>query len=264
MSSAQLKLCVPSPRQSWSADQLASISPCLEKFTATERVQWALDYLPGNAILTSSFGAQSAVMLHMLTRFRPHIPVVLIDTGYLFPETYRFVDELRSRLSLNLRIFRSDLSPAWQEVRFGCLWEKGVEGIELYNQLNKVEPMARALETLKAGTWFSGIRRSQSSSRRDIQVVQLHRDGLIKVHPLADWSDRDIHFYMKKHELPYHPLWSEGFVSIGDVHTSRPVGEVENDEETRFFGLVRECGLHQPERFEDPVNDGGAAPNSGP
>jgi phosphoadenosine phosphosulfate reductase len=251
-----LKLCVPPPQQSWSEAQLTAIAPCLEKITAQERVQWALDYLPGEAILTSSFGAQSAVMLHLLTRFRPDIPVVLIDTGYLFPETYEFIDELRKRLSLNLKTFRSNLSPAWQEVRFGQLWEQGVEGIERYNQLNKVEPMARALQSLDAGTWFSGLRRSQSGSRRDTQIVQAHNNGVIKIHPLADWSDRDIHRYLKKHDLPYHPLWAKGFVSIGDVHTSKALSEVDRDEETRFFGLVRECGLHEPERFATPVTDG--------
>jgi len=249
MTKPLLKLCVPQPRQIWSDTQLASIAPCLEKLPAAERVQWALDYLPGQAILTSSFGAQSAVMLHLLTRFKPDIPVVLIDTGYLFPETYRFVDKLRDRLSLNLKIFRPDLSPAWQEVRFGRLWEQGLEGIDRYNQHNKVEPMTRALETMQAGTWFSGLRRSQSGSRRQLKVVQPHQDKVIKVHPLADWTDRDIHFYLKNHDLPYHPLWEQGFVSIGDTHTSRPLNALESDEETRFMGLVRECGLHQPERF---------------
>jgi phosphoadenosine phosphosulfate reductase len=250
MPQPELKLCVPSPRQSWSDGQLASIAPCLEKLSAADRVQWALDYLPGKAILTSSFGAQSAVMLHLLTTIKQDIPVVLIDTGYLFPETYKFVDELKDRLALNLSVFRSDLSPAWQEARFGSLWEQGVSGIEKYNQLNKVEPMARALASFRAGTWFSGLRRSQSGSRRDIKIVEPHRDEVIKVHPLADWTDRDIHAYLKKHELPYHPLWARGYVSIGDVHTSRPLGALGHDEETRFFGLVRECGLHQPERFK--------------
>jgi phosphoadenosine phosphosulfate reductase len=215
-------------------------------------VQWALDYLPGQAILTSSFGAQSAVMLHLLTRHYADIPVVLIDTGYLFPETYTFVDELRDRLSLNLKIFRPKLSPAWQEARSGRLWEQGLEGIERYNQINKVEPMAKALESLRAGTWFSGLRRSQSGSRVDIKIVQPHKGNVTKVQPLADWSNRDIHVYLKTHDLPYHPLWDKGYVSIGDHHTSQPLGTVNNDEETRFFGLVRECGLHQPERFDLP------------
>jgi len=250
-----LKLCLPEPQHCWSGPQLESIAPCLERLSAAERVQWALDYLPDQPILTSSFGVQSAVMLHLITSLRPDIPVVLIDTGYLFPETYAFVDELRDRLSLNLKIFRSDLSPVWQEARFGRLWEQGLEGIQRYNQLNKVEPMARALNSLQTGTWFSGLRRSQSGSRREIRIVQPHQSDVVKVYPLADWTERDIHAYLKAHDLPYHPLWDQGYVSIGDFHTSQPLGTVESDEETRFFGLVRECGLHQPDRFSqlDPV-----------
>jgi phosphoadenosine phosphosulfate reductase len=249
MAESNLKLCVPKPQQTWSDSQLGSVAPCLEKLSASERVQWALDYLPGEAILTSSFGAQSAVMLHLVTDLKPDIPVVMIDTGYLFPETYAFVDELRHRLSLNLKIFRPDLSPAWQEARFGRLWEQGVEGIQRYNQFNKVEPMSRALRSLRAGSWFSGLRRSQSTSRSEIKIMQSHQQGIVKVHPLADWSDRDIHAYLESHDLPYHPLREKGYVSIGDSHTSQPLDSLSDEEQTRFFGLVRECGLHQPDRF---------------
>lgn len=250
MTESKLKLCIPPPQHTWTRSQLEAVDPCLERLSATERVQWALDYLPAQPIMTSSFGAQSAVMLHLLTRIVPDIPVVLIDTGYLFPETYEFVDQLQDRLSLNLKIFRSDISPAWQEVRFGRLWEQGVEGIESYNQLNKVDPMARALECLQVGTWFSGLRRSQSGSRSDIRIVQTHQDTVVKVYPLADWSDRDIHAYLEAYDLPYHPLWEQGYVSIGDHHTSKPLGTNDRDEDTRFFGLLRECGLHQPDRFK--------------
>jgi len=247
---ANLKLCKPQPGQAWSSAQLTSVTPCLERLSADERVEWALDFLPGNPILTSSFGAQSAVLLHLVTRHRPDIPVVLIDTGYLFAETYDFIDELHQRLDLNLKVFSAELSPAWQEKRWGKLWEQGKDGIERYNQLNKVEPMSRALRELDAGVWFSGLRRAQSSTRRHIGVAQRHNQ-VVKVHPLADWTDRDIHQYLKAHNLPYHPLWDQGYVSIGDYHTSRPLSAVENEEEARFFGLVRECGLHEPERYRE-------------
>src|SRR5699024_11070682 len=113
-------------------------------------------------------GIQSAVCLHLLTRLEPDIPVILIDTGYLFTDTYRFVDQLTERLRLNLRVFRPRHSAAWQEARHGRLWEQGDEGIERYNRMNKVEPMARALDELEAGTWFAGVRRAQSRSRRRI------------------------------------------------------------------------------------------------
>lgn len=248
MNAATLELCIPRPGQSWSEAQLTSVNPCLENCNATERVQWALDYLPQPAIVSSSFGAQSAVMLHLLSKAQPDIPVVLIDTGYLFPETYRFVDELVARLDLNLRVYRAGISPAWQEARSGQLWKKGSAGIEQYNQVNKVEPMKNALHELQAGTWFSGLRRCQSESRKDIKFLQAHGD-VVKAHPIADWSDRDVHFYLRDHSLPYHPLWEQGYVSIGDYHSSSPLSADVSAEQSRFSGLVRECGLHQSERY---------------
>ena len=138
---------------------LTGINGELEGLSAQERVRWAFENLEGEWVLSSSFGIQAALMLHLVTRLRPDVPVVLIDTGYLFPETYRFIDQLTEQLTLNLEIYRSELSPAWQEARFGKLWEQGVEGIERYNRLNKVEPMARALKALNVRTWFSGLRR---------------------------------------------------------------------------------------------------------
>ena len=216
----------------------------LARMTAEQRIEWALARLPGRHVLSSSFGAQAAVSLHLHTRVESDIPVILIDTGYLFPETYRFVDELTQRLHLNLKIYRSGISPAWQEARFGKLWEQGREGIEQYNQMTKVQPMERALAELGVGTWFAGLRRVQTESRRDLPLVTCAADRF-KVHPIADWSDRDVYQYLMRHGLPYHPLWQQGYVSIGDVHTTRRLGDVRSEDELRFFGLLRECGLHE-------------------
>jgi phosphoadenosine phosphosulfate reductase len=215
----------------------------LRDLSAEARVAWALEHLPGEFVLTSSFGAQSAVMLHLVTRECPDIPVVLVDTGYLFPETYRFVDELADRLSLNLKVYRPKTSPAWQEARHGRRWEQGAQGIAAYNRENKVEPMERALRDLGVGTWFSGLRRVQSSTRRQLPVLSGSGERW-KVLPVVDWSDRDVFDYLQRHDLPYHPLWYQGYVSIGDVHTTRSLRDVVETDDTRFFGLLRECGIH--------------------
>jgi phosphoadenosine phosphosulfate reductase len=223
---------------------LATISRGFEALPAEKRVEQALELLPGAHVLTSSFGAQAAVMLHLVTRIDPDIPVILIDTGYLFPETYRFIDELTVRLELNLKVFRSDSSPAWQETRFGKLWDQGLEGIEQYNRINKQEPLDRAFKELGAATWFSGLRRVQASSRSNTAPIEFKR-GRYKVHPLFDWTDRDIGMYLKANDLPYHPLWDKGYPSIGDWHTTRSLAEAGNVEDVRFFGLKRECGIHE-------------------
>lgn len=224
--------------------RLGEAAVTLNRVGAEERVRWALENLPERQVLASSFGAQSAVMLHLVTRFRPDIPVIFIDTGYHFPETYRFVDEMTERLDLNLHVYSARHSAAWQEARHGRRWEQGQAGLDAYNRENKVEPMQRALRELDARTWFSGIRRAQADTRRHIRLSE-SRNGRIKFHPLFDWSDRDVHDYLVRHGLPYHPLWHEGYVSIGDWHTTRSLADVDHPDETRFFGLKRECGLHE-------------------
>lgn len=222
---------------------LTAINQLFAELNAPARALWALMNLPGAQVLSSSFGAQSAVSLHLLTRLEPNIPIILIDTGYLFPETYRFIDQLTERLHLNLKVYRGHMSPEWQEARYGQLWTQGRAGIRRYNRINKVEPMRRALKELNVGTWYAGLRREQAQTRRDTQFVQ-YRNGRYKVHVLADWHDRDVWVYLRRHRLPYHPLWEQGYVSIGDWHTTKRLEPGMLPEDTRFFGLQRECGLH--------------------
>jgi phosphoadenosine phosphosulfate reductase len=241
---AQLSRLWASEFGSGIAPELAELNRAIEHLSAAQRIERAFELLPGEHVLTSSFGAQSAVMLHLVNTVMPGVPVVLLDTGYLFPETYGFIDELTEKLKLNLKVFRAESSPAWQETRFGKLWDQGLSGIERYNRINKQEPLDRALNELHARTWFAGLRRVQAETRSRIFPIEFKR-GRYKVHPLFDWSDRDIGRYLEKHRLPYHPLWKDGYVSIGDWHTTRSLAEVTSPEELRFFGLKRECGLHE-------------------
>lgn len=231
--------------EAWADDDaLERLNAWLESLDAEARLAWALANAAGRAVLSTSFGAQSAAVLHLVTQQAPELPVVLVDTGYLFPETYRFADELTRRFALNLHVARAEASPAWFEARHGKLWEQGLDGIERYNRLRKVEPMQRALDGLGATLWIAGLRRSQSSTREDRRVLE--RAGTRwKLHPIVDWTDRDIGAYLKAHALPWHPLWELGYVSIGDVHTTRPLSADVDAEGTRFFGLRRECGLHE-------------------
>jgi phosphoadenosine phosphosulfate reductase len=222
---------------------LSKLDAWLLGLTVDERIDWALRQLPGLHVLSSSFGAQSAVSLHLLTRRVPDIPVIVVDTGYLFAETYRFIDALSERLSLNLHVVRPALSSAWLEARHGELWKQGREGLDQYNRLAKVEPMQQALTDLDAATWFAGLRRQQSLSRATAPVLD-HRHGRWKVHPIVDWTDRDVGLYLQRHDLPYHPLWDKGYLSIGDTHTTQRWEPGMREEDTRFFGIKRECGLH--------------------
>lgn len=223
---------------------LAESNSRLEAMNALQRVEWAVEYLPTEFVLSSSFGIQAALTLHMVTQIVPNIPVILTDTGYLFPETYQFIEVLTDKLNLNLQVYRAKQSPAWQEALYGQLWTQGLYGIERYNQLNKVEPMERALHELQAQTWFSGLRREQSESRANLSVLGIGK-GIFKVLPVIDWNNKQVYEYLTKYDLPYHPLWEQGYLSVGDTHTTRKWEEGMNEEDTRFFGLKRECGLHE-------------------
>ena len=226
MSDTPTTIETPQATPSISMEELAEASRELDSRPAEDRVAWGLEHFKGSIALTSSFGAQSAVLLHMVTRLQADVPVVFLDTGYLFKETYKFVDQLTERLGLNLKVYRSPLSASWQEARWGKLWENGVEGIEKYNQHNKVEPMERAINELGLNATISGIRRQQSSTRESLPILASRKGSV-------------------KNDLPYHPLWDEGYVSIGDWHTSRKLTDGMSAEESRFFGLKRECGLNE-------------------
>ena len=223
---------------------VVSLHPDLEGMSAEERVRWSMDRFGDRLILTTSFGIQSAVMLHLVTRLNPEIPVVFIDTGYLFPETYRFADQLTQRLGLNLKVYNPRVSAARQEALFGKRWELGGEQLDRYNLLNKVEPMDRAVRELGAEAWLAGLRRTQSSSREDRPVLQV-QNKVTKLHPIIDWDNREVYRYLSENNLPYHPLWEQGYVSVGDWHSSKPLAPGMAEEETRFGGQKRECGLHE-------------------
>jgi len=224
-------------------DAARTINEWLGSVDAATRVRWSLQNLPGPFALSSSFGAQAAVSLHLVAEQDPNIPVILVDTGYLFPETYQFIEQLKQQLSLNIQTFSGHQSVAEFEAQYGKLWEQGREGLDQYLEIRKVEPMRRALKTLGINTWFAGLRRSQAASRAALNPLEV-RDGRFKVHPIFDWSDRDVYLYLKAHGLSYHPLWDKGYVSIGDWHSTKSLSEVESAEELRFAGLKRECGIH--------------------
>lgn len=216
----------------------------LEGQTALERMAWAAGEFGDSLVMSTSFGVQSAVLLHLASEACPGVPVVFIDTGYHFTETYRFAEELQKRIGIDLRVYQPLMTAARQEALYGKRWEQGPVALQEYNFQNKVEPMNRALKELGAVAWMSGLRRVQATSRQELPFIE-QQNRTFKIYPILDWTDRDIYAYLQEHGLPYHPLWEKGYVSIGDWHSTRSLADGIKPEETRFNGVKRECGLHE-------------------
>jgi len=227
----------PAPDLEWAGRELADVS-------AEHAVAWAAEAFGDDLVLSTSFGIQSAVMLHLANDVAPGIPVVWVDTGYLPEETYRFAEELTQRLDLNLHVATAKLSPARMEALHGKLWEGSREDLDTYHRLRKVEPLERALRGLGAKALLSGVRADQTNHRATLPRVGEH-NRRAKVLPLLHWTSREVHTYLKEHDLPYHPFFELGYATVGDWHSSRPAGaEDEHARDGRFSGRTQECGIH--------------------
>jgi phosphoadenosine phosphosulfate reductase len=239
---------LPADRHGMPLD-LAQASAALEPMTAEARLRWAWETFGEGLALTTSFGIQSAVLLHMVSRQGGDlggvaIPVFWVDTGYLPAETYRYAEQLQDLLHLDLKVVQAQLSPARMEALHGRLWETGrLEDLELYNRIRKVEPLDLALRQQGVRCWASGVRGSQTDHRRSMQALDSVR-GLWTLRPLLSWTTRDVYYYMQNHGLPSHPLFEQGYSTVGDWHTSAPDGGDASGRATRFGGLKQECGIH--------------------
>lgn len=213
--------------------------------SAAELIAWAKQEFGDDLLASTSFGATSAVMLHLIHKVAPDTRIICIDTGYLFEETYQFADELIERLGLDVRFYSATMSAARQEALYGRLWEQGAEGVQRYLQINKVEPMQRALEELGARAWMAGLRAEQTEHRAGLRRID-RQDGRVKLHPILHWSTREVEAYLKEHDLPHHPLVAQGYRSIGDHHSTIPTTDDMDPRDGRILGKKRECGLHLP------------------
>jgi phosphoadenosine phosphosulfate reductase len=246
---------LPGKRQATPLLDLDAINREWGDADATALVQWGHDTFGAGLVLSTSFGIQSAVMLHLVTQIIPDIPIIWVDTGYLPVETYRFAEELSNRLNLNLKVYQAPLSPARMEALYGRLWEQpDVEALNRYDQIRKVEPMQRALADLQATAWLTGLRADQTDHRKSLGRVGL-QGGRYKLLPILKWNSRDVYQYLVAHDLPYHPLFDKGYVTVGDWHSSRPITAADsNERDTRFKGLKQECGLHLPQSPEEAAS----------
>lgn len=217
---------------------------------AGERIAGLYEKYGDRVVASTSFGLQAAVMLHLIATHAPKVPVVFVDTGYLFPETYAYIQTLKEKLGVDLRMYVPQETAAYQEAVHGQLWEGDEKDQQKYAILNKIEPMNRALTEIGGDIWLSGVRRSQSSTRKERDFAE-QQNGTIKAYPILDWADAQVHAYFAEHDLPRHPLEAKGYQTMGDWHSTVPVVEGMSAEESRYGGQKYECGLHDSSGVQD-------------
>jgi phosphoadenosine phosphosulfate reductase len=222
----------------------------------SEILRWANFEFDGRLAMSTSFGIQSAILLHLAVQVKPDIPVVWVDTGYLPEETYHYAQQLTEILGLNLKIVsNSEWSPARMEAVYGKLWEKDdAESHALYGKLRKVEPLNQGLASLEPNplVLLSGLRATQTKARSNMKPISM-QGSRFKILPILKMTDEQVVEYMDKYDLPQHPLQAKGYVTVGDWHSSRPVEEGEDPRNTRFGGKFQECGLHVDESAHESV-----------
>lgn len=232
------------------ADQLdvPTLDAMLESSQPQKIVAWAAAQFGGDLVMTSSFGGESALLLHMATQALPRIRVVMIDTGYLFPETWRHMESLRRRLDLNVWVYHTKNDPiAWlhHAGEENAAWRKDVDAC---CAANKNEPMERAMKDLAPRAWLRGIRRNQTEARRSTRFIEFSRRyNCYAISPLLNWTGREIYAYMKQHDLPFHPLYEKGYLSIGcnPLSCTSPVRPGEDPRAGRWSAADKvECGIN--------------------
>lgn len=216
----------------FSDSELAELSASFESAPASKVVRWAVDTFGDDLCITASF--QDSVLIDVATRVKPDIEVVFIDTGDHFPETYETVERVRARYDLNLRVLRVP-EPA---VPFHV-----TDPVRCCSDA-KVAALEEAL-TGKAA-WLSGLRRTEAATRSGAPIVGLDKRGLVKVNPLATWTDLDVSGYVASNDVLYNPLLDQGYPSIGCMPTTKPVEPGADPRSGRWAGSDKtECGLHE-------------------
>lgn len=227
---------------------LPTLNDMFEASDPSKIVEWSAAQFADALVMSSSFGAESALLIHMATRAKPDIKVIFLDTGYLFPETHLFMEQLRARFELNVWTYRTrndpiaylhhagEENPTWRKDPDACC------------AANKEEPMERAMRELTPKAWLRGIRRNQAETRKDRKFIEWSsRYSCYAISPLLNWTGREIFAYMKKHDLPYHPLYEKGYASIGcnPLSCTRPITDGEDPRSGRWAGQGKvECGIN--------------------
>jgi phosphoadenosine phosphosulfate reductase len=225
-----------------------ALNDMFEKQPPSTIIEWAYAQFGDDLCMTSSFGDQAIVLIHQAIQVKPDIKIIFVDTGYLFPETHQFMEQLRRRFDLNVWTYRTRNDPIAYLRQAGEGDPTFRNDIDSCCAANKNEPMERAMRDLAPKAWLRGIRRGQSESRKNARFLEWSpRYGCYAVSPLLNWTSKDVGLYMKKHDLPWHPLVEKGYLSIGcnPQTCTRPIQLGEDSRSGRWAGTGKlECGIN--------------------
>lgn len=221
----------------------------LKDKSAQEIIDKVLEHFGDKIALSSSMSAEDQVLTDIIIKSNPNAKIFTLDTGRLFPETYDLIDRTSKRYKINIEVMFPNSERVEEMVNSKGinLFYDSVENRKLCCHIRKIEPLKRALQKLDA--WIVGLRASQSITRAELDVVQWDEvNGLIKINPLANWSEEDVWEYVKKHNVPYNPLHDKGFPSIGCLPCTRAIEPGEDIRAGRWWWEnpeTKECGLHK-------------------
>lgn len=242
----QVTLNEKQQRPTWFPANLVPLNRRFEKLQAVDLLRWGLTTFADDIVLATGFGPSGVVLMHMVSQIRPKTAVFYLQTNLFFPETLALRDQLSDRLGMQFIEVHSGLSLNEQAHQFGAaLWQRNPD---LCCRLRKVEPLRRFLADKKA--WITGIRRDQATTRRQTQLVSWdNANHLVKLCPLASWTQEQVWEYIHQHDLPTNVLHDEGYPSIGCMPCTNPVSSGEDERAGRWAGTEKlECGIHiQPD-----------------
>jgi phosphoadenosine phosphosulfate reductase len=231
--------------------EVEQLNARFDKAHPHEIIRWAADRFGTGLVMTSSFGADSMCTIHLATQVIPDIRIIMVNTGYLFPETLAFMEEMRHRFNLNILEYHTRNDPVvWLSVngepdpRYRNNWQACCAA-------NKDPVMDRAMQEIAPAAYLRGVRADQTAQRGKMKPIEwMDRYKSWAISPILRWSTRDIYYYMKEHNLPHHPLVDKGYVSIGcnPETCTRPVGAGEDQRAGRWAGSdKKECGINLDE-----------------
>lgn len=226
----------------WTKTVFAHLNDRYQNGDGVDLLAWSIGTFGAGLSIGTGLGASGIVLMNMALRIQPDVDIFYVDTGYFFPETYQLITQLEQRYQRSLRRVSTEITIEQQEKRFGP--QLYTNDPNLCCHIRKVSPLKQALANSTA--WVSALRHDQSSTRKNVPLVQWNdRYNLVKIAPLAYWTEADIWQYIHDHNLPYNELHDQGYPSIGCWPCTQPVAEGEDLRAGRWRGKSKtECGLH--------------------